>query len=162
MPRIRIEREGLDIALQLAKLGSAVQPALDKAMRDQVPAIVAEIQHAALTLNIVSLSAEGKRTKKRRTVASEGGLRAAMAAAADARFSAGQVTFFIDRERLPIGKEALPRLTAQKQWRHPVYGNTEKWVAQRGRAGWFARAVRKRANETIPPEIRQAIERLIK
>lgn len=48
-----------------------------------------------------------------------------------------RVTFVAKRERMPAGKESLPRhLDNPKGWRHPVFGNREMWVAQKG-GSWF-------------------------
>jgi hypothetical protein len=41
------------------------------------------------------------------------------------------------------GFARAPRHTQERRgWRHPVYGNREKWVTQKGRPDWFTDAVK--------------------
>lgn len=48
----------------------------------------------------------------------------------------------------PRGFTNAPRrLAAPGGWRHPVYGNRENWVDQIGRPDWFARPIRRHADD---------------
>lgn len=47
---------------------------------------------------------------------------------------------------LPEGYGALPRAFDRRRFRHPVYGNVQVWVNQRGRP-WFARIMYTHARE---------------
>jgi hypothetical protein len=48
------------------------------------------------------------------------------------------------REALKPGAEQAKRTNRASGWRHPVYGNRENWVHQRGKLEWFDRAFRGR------------------
>lgn len=61
----------------------------------------------------------------------------------------------ISRKRMG-DQAALPKVTNEGQWRHPVYGNTDKWVTQRSTAGWFDSA-----NRYAGPPVRRAIKRVL-
>ncbi|SNY29061.1 hypothetical protein [Paractinoplanes atraurantiacus] len=44
----------------------------------------------------------------------------------------------VTKKGMPRGFELAARRTnRRKGWRHPVHGNTEKWVQQIGQPGWF-------------------------
>lgn len=67
----------------------------------------------------------------------DGTLRREMSAATRAQFrvagSQAGITIRVDGRRMPAGKRSLPSYMEGrkgKPWRHPVYGNTNVWVAQ--------------------------------
>jgi hypothetical protein len=81
-------------------------------------------------------------------IASEGGsLRAAIArnVRAEARLSGAKAG-----ARVRVRKRGMPRdfhnapkrTNRKKGWRHPVWGNTERWVHQEGKPDWFDDAMR--------------------
>lgn len=51
---------------------------------------------------------------------------------------------------LPRG---LDDILAPKGWKHPVFGNTKKWVTQYGPSSWFADSV-----ETVPVELETTLQ----
>ncbi|WP_157251036.1 hypothetical protein [Nonomuraea typhae] len=61
--------------------------------------------------------------------------------------------------RMPAGMEMLPRgFDTPKGWRHPVYGNRERWVQQPGHP-WFRSTIAKTAPQARE-EMRAAMERV--
>lgn len=76
-----------------------------------------------------------------------------------------RVRFVAKPEKMPPGQEKLPRhLDNPKGWRHPVFGNTEMWVAQKG-GSWFwppikrkIRLFRQRLDEAVTATV-EKIER---
>lgn len=80
------------------------------------------------------------------------GLRGSVAAATKLQITAKGVRFVVSSAQLPESQKSLPRhLDSAKGWRHPVFGNREVWVAERG-GPWFAETLKKRA-----PEFRAAV-----
>lgn len=80
------------------------------------------------------------------------GLRASIAAATKLQITAKGVRFVVNSARMPADQRTLPRhLDSPKGWRHPVFGDRETWVHQRGKP-YFAVTIKKRA-----PKFRQAI-----
>jgi hypothetical protein len=76
-----------------------------------------------------------------------------------------RVRFVAKPEKMPAGQQKLPRhLDNPRGWRHPVFGNTEMWVGQRG-GSWFwppikrgIRLFRQRLDEAITATV-EKIER---
>lgn len=80
------------------------------------------------------------------------GLRATIASATKLQITAKGVRFVVSSNRFPADQRTLPRrLDSEKGWRHPVFGDREKWVHQRGKP-YFAATIKKRA-----PAFRRAI-----
>lgn len=49
------------------------------------------------------------------------------------------VAVLIDANKMPPGQRTLPRhMERAKGWRHPVYGNREKWVRQPGHPYFYS------------------------
>lgn len=161
MPNVGVTASGINAARQLELIGTDLAHVLNGVVRTAAPELVASARTAAKTLNIVGVTSAGKRKGKKKAAPAQGALREQIANAIDARFDGGHVTVFIDREKMPDGKAALPVLTAKREWRHPVFGNKNVWVSERARAGWFSKAVRQQADRAVPPELKSAIERLI-
>ncbi|MEU4590040.1 hypothetical protein [Micromonospora aurantiaca (nom. illeg.)] len=75
------------------------------------------------------------------------------------------VRFVAKAEKMPAGEKNMPRnLDNPKGWRHPVFGNTDMWVAQQG-GSWFwppikrgIRVFRQRIDEAITATVNK-IER---
>lgn len=54
------------------------------------------------------------------------------------------------------GFRNAPKRLNREDFRHPVFGNREKWVTQRGAPGWFDDPLRERRDE-----MRAAVERAV-
>lgn len=54
------------------------------------------------------------------------------------------------------GFRNAPKRLNREDFRHPVFGNREKWVSQRGAPGWFDDPLRERRDE-----MRAAVERAV-
>lgn len=46
-------------------------------------------------------------------------------------------------------RNAARKLNRPGGWRHPVYGNRDKWVQQIGKPGWFEEPIRARRDEYL-------------
>lgn len=76
-----------------------------------------------------------------------------------------RVRFVAKPDKMPAGEQKMPRhLDNPKGWRHPVFGDPEMWVAQRG-GSWFwppikrkIRLFRQRLDEAITATV-EKIER---
>lgn len=80
------------------------------------------------------------------------GLRSTIASATKLQITAKGVRFVVQSSKLPENQRSLPRhLDSEKGWRHPVFGNRDNWVAQKGRP-YFASTIKKKA-----PAFRRAI-----
>jgi hypothetical protein len=88
----------------------------------------ARAEHAASRVR----TERGKARARRRA-----GLRQSIAAATTVKVRDRGVRFEVDSSRLPVDQRTMPRhLESERGWRHPVFGNTEVWVSQRG-GPWF-------------------------
>ncbi|MFG3418746.1 hypothetical protein [Micromonospora sp. NPDC048063] len=76
---------------------------------------------------------------------------------------APRVRFVSKREKMPAGQENLPRhLDNPKGWRHPVFGNREMWVAQRG-GSWFWPPIKKKIRvfrERLDQAVTRTVEKI--
>lgn len=80
------------------------------------------------------------------------GLRASIASATRLQITAKGVRIVVNSNALPEDQRSLPRhLDSPKGWRHPVFGNREHWVSQKG-GPYFAETIKKKA-----PAFRKAI-----
>ena len=143
---------GDDIERSINRVAVGFVPDINDAIRANVPDLMQAAQTEAYILRLSTGRKKGPST----------GLRRAIAQAVGAKYENEKVIFIVNRAAMPSGKEALPILTVQRAWRHPVFGNAEVWVEQRGDVAWFSRAIRREANRVIPADIRKAIERLAK
>lgn len=99
-------------------------------------------------------TAERARTERSRTRAlSRGGsLREAAAKSVKLRITNRGIQIVADSSAMPENQRTLPRhLDSAKGWRHPVFGNREVWVSERG-APWFGTTIKKHA-----PDFRAAV-----
>jgi hypothetical protein len=76
---------------------------------------------------------------------------------------APRIRFVAKREKMPAGQENLPRhLDNPKGWRHPVFGNREMWVSQRG-TPWFWPPIKRkihRFRERLDQAITATVEKI--
>lgn len=165
MPALRIE--GADQLRELAaKLATADKPIKDelrKALRAAATPVLAEVKSTALSGTGSSsggTSAAGARashalsrskSKNRERAAAKAtagsGLRQTIAAANAVSVSTAStgvnVTFKMRSSVLPPNQRKLGRKwNSAKGWRHPVFGNTEVWVAQTGKP-YFDKVIRR-------------------
>lgn len=87
------------------------------------------------------------------------GLRRRMAAATSVQVRTGgrdpAVAVRISRARMGA-QAALPKVTNEGHWRHPVFGNRGRWVVQRSQPGWFDNAARSGA-----PAVRTELQKVL-
>lgn len=69
----------------------------------------------------------------------------------------GQAGVRVRLSRARMGDQAaLPRVTNKGRWRHPVYGDTQVWVTQVSRRGWF-----EAANRQAAPMVRKSLKKVV-
>lgn len=146
-------------ALQLKALSGRLRKAgrgdLRKKLRDQIKKagrpVVAEVRTAISTLQVTSGGAISGRVRGR-AQQRQPGLRRAIAAATKLEITVNGVRVVVRKNALPEDQQSLPRnLDKATGWRHPVFGNTDRWVSQRG-GPWFAVTIHRSA-----PTFRRAI-----
>jgi hypothetical protein len=137
-------------ALKYEEDGARLRRALTKELRTAVAPAVAEAKGRVMAMGTAGLPHAGEP------------LRAAVArrVTAQARLtgrSAG-VRVRASKKGMPRGFANAPkRLNAAGGWRHPVFGDADRWVDQTGAPGWFDDPLRARR-----AEYRQAVERAVK
>jgi hypothetical protein len=128
--------------LDLYKALGQVDPELRKALRRQLTSlakpIVEEVKRAELAIPSKKGSAGGTRKKKGATL----GLRASLANATKADFATmghGAAVHIRVSSSKFVAVSGRPRTIPyymegrrKRAWRHPVYGNKENWVTQKG------------------------------
>lgn len=110
-----------------------------------------------------ALSKTRKVTERGRKRAFEGrGLRASIARAVQTQVRSGKrtagVRIRVNKSRLPASQRSLPGHMNRGKWRHPVFGNTSRWVGQTTTPpGWFDRPMRKHG-----PKVRNGAVKAVK
>lgn len=126
------------------KDGAAIRKATTKTIRGHLQKIVDEQKHEAQTMTVKGTRGHGSRRREQfhgahRKRAQRGGhsLRAAVARGIKSKVSyAGYklgARIVADSAAMPASQRKLPRyLNRAKGWRHPVWGNRDRWVDQHG------------------------------
>lgn len=154
---------------QLAKdLRKAGRTDLRKALRKKISEagkpVLEDVKAAARAIPVTSRGG-GTRQRRRYNVSRattdrakqsaerrHAGLRATIAAATKLQITAKGVRFVVQSSKLPADQQSLPRhLDSEKGWRHPVFGDKNVWVHQKGRP-YFGATIKKKA-----PAFRRAI-----
>lgn len=78
-----------------------------------------------------------------------GSLRRRVAGATKLEATQRGVRFVVRSAQLPEDQRSLPRhMNSEKGWRHPTFGNTEKWVSQKATpAGFFSKTISQRSHD---------------
>lgn len=165
MPPLRISLAATNVSAyrQLAKdLRKAGKTDLRKQLRKKITdagrPVLDDVRSAVRDLPVTSRGGGGKQrlgynveratTARAKTSAGRrgSGLRQTIAAATKLQVTARGVRFVVQSSKLPPDQRTLPRhLDSEKGWRHPVFGDREEWVHQRGRP-YFAVTIKKRAS----------------
>lgn len=91
------------------------------------------------------------------TTGKHSGLRQATARALSITTARGRVAIQISRKKMPAGQEHLPaRMEGIGKWRHPLFGNTDKWYDQKSHP-WFFPVINR-----DKPRVRKEIERIVR
>lgn len=89
---------------------------------------------------------------KARALKRGGSLRDAAANSVKLQVTTRGIRIISDSSAMPPKQQTLPkRLDSPKGWRHPVFGNREVWVTQKGKP-WFGATISQRA-----PDFRAAV-----
>lgn len=184
MPPLRISLAATNVSAyrQLAKdLRKAGKTDLRKKLRKQIAdagrPVLDDVKAAVREVPVTSrgggsaqrLKYNVGRATTARAKASAGrrvaGLRATIARATKLQVTARGVRFVVQSSQLPEDQRTLPRhLDSERGWRHPVFGDRDVWVTQKGRP-YFAVTIKKqapafrRAIVTAMEQIRQELER---
>ncbi|WP_433252859.1 hypothetical protein ACQPYK_08560 [Streptosporangium sp. CA-135522] len=154
------------LAADLKKVDRKLATKLRKAIRDAARPAVADAKTAITTLKVTG--SRGGGTKQRadqhlqrakdptneRAIArarARAGLRRTIAAAIKTDIRDGGrragVRIVVDASKLPADQKTLPRrMNNRKGWRHPLFGNRDRWYAQRGRP-WFEPSISRHVNK---------------
>lgn len=115
---LKYEEDGLRLRRQLAKdLRQAVEPAVASAKAQIMSMGSAGLPHEGEPLR----AAIARQVKAQTTLTAK---------------SAG-VRVRVSTRGMPRGFRHAPRRTNRDNWRHPLFGNRDVWVTQRGKPGWF-------------------------
>ncbi|MCI2421510.1 hypothetical protein MOQ72_29155 [Saccharopolyspora sp. K220] len=132
------------------QMRTAAQPAVDAAQSNvRSVASAATRGGGGQARREFALSRTRSRTERARRQAYEGrGLRATIARAVRVQMSTGgrsaSVRIRTQTRFLPEDQRTLPSHLNDGRWRHPVFGNRDRWVMQTARpAGWFESAMRR-------------------
>lgn len=145
------------------KDGAAIRKALTKKIQTELKKIVDEQRHAAAAMKVKGVAGRGSArreafhgVKRKRPLRAGYGLRATTARSIKSKVSytgfkmGARIT--VDTKALPQSQRKLPRyLNRTKGWRHPVWGNRERWVAQYGEP-YFDKPI-----ERHLPDVRKAV-----
>lgn len=152
-----------DLSKRLKTAGRGdLRKQLNKAVKDAGRPIVEDVRNAAQGLHATS-SHGGGSLQRRRYAASRarseraaanalrrhGGLRRRVAAATTLEATRRGVRFVVRSAQLPPDQRSLPRhMNSEKGWRHPVFGDTDNWVAQKATpAGFFSKTISQKSHE---------------
>lgn len=122
---------------------------------------------AAEMRRLAKAAAKGKQARRRRGPVLSTGLRESIARGVRARVQYSGFRYgaqiIAHTSQLPQSQRNLPRyLDSPKGWRHPVFGNREVWVGEKGRP-WFAVTISRHVNQLrreIVAEINQTLKQL--
>jgi len=151
----------VDLSQRMRRAGQGeMKRAMNKAIRDAVKPTVKDLKSAVMAIESRASDTNARVSRSSGTVAraihagSRGakhgaGLRATIARAIQTKIKISGYTtglrLVVNSSKLPPGQKKLPAyLDSRRGWRHPVYGNRNKWVEQTGSPWWDA---------TIQPQI---------
>lgn len=180
MVSVRIEGAEQLYALnrRLKEVDKRLATKLRKSIRTGVKPAVAATKTAIKTLPITGARGGGAKERKKYVYAQSkaktkekrqakarraSGLRDTIARAIKVDIKTGKKTaavrILVDRSKLPPSQRTLPgHLDDPKGWRHPVFGDRDVWVAQKG-GPWFERTIRRHVG-TVRNSILAAMEDL--
>lgn len=153
---------------ELGDEGKGLQADLRKAVRDAGRPVVRDVKSAITTLPIkgsrgggtkarAEFAAARARTERgRANLRKRSGLRRTIASAVQVKQRTTGIRIEVNGRRLPPDQRTLPMaLESRRGWRHPVFGDRENWVTQKG-GPWFFVSIIKHA-----PTFRAAIEKVM-
>lgn len=137
-------------ALKYEENGSRLRRQLAKELREAVAPAVADAKGRLMSMGSSGRARHGE--PLRRAVASRMQVQARLTG------KAAGVKVRARKSGMPRGFANAPkRLNRDGGWRHPVFGNRNVWVEQRGAPGWFDDPMQQRT-----AEYRAAVERAVK
>lgn len=167
---VSIANSGADEFRDLAKrLRSAGRGDLRKELRKRIKnagePVLSDVKSAVTSLNVKGTGGGGVSARRRFNIerastvrakkAAErrgAGLRQSVARATKLEQTARGVRFVVRSNQLPADQKNMPRhLDSEKGWRHPVFGNRDKWVHQQA-GPWFGKTIKRKA-----PQFRNAV-----
>lgn len=122
------------LAIRLKDADPALKRNLRRQLRDAAAPVAQDVRQSILDM----------------PAAAQRGLRQETAATVRLSTSVTQAGISVqitsDGRKMPQGKGTLPRhLDSARGWKHPVFGNRDRWVRQMGKPGWFELPIAARA-----------------
>lgn len=152
-----------DLSKRLKTAGRGdLRKQLNTAIKDAGRPIVDDVRNAAQGLHSNSSHGGGAKQRQRysasrarseRAAANamrrSGSLRRRVAGATALESTQRGVRFVVRSAQLPEDQRSLPRhMNSEKGTRHPVFGNRDKWVAQRwAPAGFFSKTISQKSHD---------------
>lgn len=153
------------LARRLKEAGDkGLKKELGKGLKKAAKPAVAKVQAAVRALDVRGTRGGGKaaRLRHKAKARGKGRLRETIARATIAEVKTtgtARVTIRTRARNLPPDQRRLPRyLDREKGWRHPVFGNREVWVSQRG--GPYFSVTLRRETPAVRTEVIQAMRRV--
>lgn len=138
--RLKSVADGKRIQRELnAAIRKAGQPAVNDVRRSVLGILVRTKSHGGGRKERAEYAAARARTARGKALARRrgAGLRRTVAGAVKVQITSTGIRIICDGRRLPPKQRSLPQaLGARRGWRHPVFGNRERWVTQFG-GPWF-------------------------
>lgn len=156
-------RQFRDLSGRLKKAGRGdLRKQLNKAIKDAGRPIVDDVRNAVQGLHSSSSHGGGAKQRQRYSASRarseraalnamrrSGSLRRRVAGATALESTQRGVRFVVRSAQLPEDQRSLPRhMNSEKGTRHPVFGDTEKWVAQKWTpAGYFSKTISQKSHD---------------
>lgn len=133
MARVEVDKTDLHmllVALKAEATGTEFRRDLRAGLKVAVEPAVQAARASILSMGVAGLTR------------AQPSLRTVVAAATKAQVRLGArkagVSVAVKKTTMPRGfRNAPKRLNARKGWRHPVFGDRDVWVSQRGKPDWF-------------------------
>jgi hypothetical protein len=145
----RLKQADKKVARQMRKVLKAAADDAVKAVQDAASAPPPE--------KVATRSRLGRRRKVSTRTRSRG-MRKALARATVASLTKTNLTVRTSQRRMPDGMGPMVKAWNSRRFRHPVFGNRDKWVDQNG-AAYFTEGIRE-SRDTIPRNLAAAMERV--
>jgi hypothetical protein len=142
----------LELAARLRRheSGKQIRSAINRVLNGELDQVVRAQRRNMLGIESRGIRGRGSarretftRHRSPRTRSRAFGLRATVARSVQRRvkWSGRQygAVIRVDRQKLPQSQRRLPAHMNKGQWRHPVFGDTERWVRQEVTPGWFSK-----------------------
>lgn len=122
---------------------------------------------AAVRLGYDVLKSRGNLARVIERAVGRSGLRDTVARALTTQVAASgrsaSVRIKVDQGKLPEDQRKLPYWMEKGAWRHPIFGNRDRWAAQESTPDWFAGTIRRHRDdvrESIRAQVKEVTDSL--